>query len=113
MFGEYDPLTDIITVAEELLLNDDPSDVVATIAHETRHAFQTAVLEGLLPYPHGDEEAGEVAIWQEADKNYDSEDLIAYMYSPLETDARAAQTGVLVGYWKRSYENVSDQPHDR
>jgi len=106
--GRYELLDDEVTVSSLLVLEDDPSSLLATLAHENRHAVQNAIVAGVLPYPHGSEAASEVDMWREADATYDPEDLVAYMYSPVETDARAAEAGVQIGYWKHAYEVVRE-----
>lgn len=104
--GAYDARTDVITVSSELLMSDDPSRVLSTLLHEVRHALQTAVTEGLVPHPLGGNAEAKIAIWRSATEDYDSNDLVAYMYSPLETDARAAASGAVAGYWKCAYDEV-------
>ncbi len=106
--GEYEPTTDITRMSELLVYDDDASAAIATIAHENRHAFQSAVMQGIVEYPHGSEAEGEVDLWLEADEEYDPDDLVAYMYSPLETDARAAEAGVVIGYWKHAYSELAE-----
>lgn len=115
-YGKYDPDTDTVTVAADLVINDEPSEAVGTVTHEVRHALQAAVLNDERRHPQAGRASAvdEAALWREADATYDVDvlDVVTYTYSPLETDARAAGGGALVGYWRRSYELATTGPED-
>lgn len=104
VWGAFDPESGEVTLNESLL-DGEIDDVVGTIVHENRHALQADVIDGvvehpLTPDPIADEEK---SLWEQASEDYDPDDLLEYMYSPLETDARASESGALVGYWKTLY----------
>jgi hypothetical protein len=107
LLGYFDPDTGVVVLDTSLLEGTDVQAVIGTVVHENRHALQAAVLDGDVLHPLGPMGDDEVAIWRRAEVEYDPDDFVAgYMYNPLETDARAAEAGALIGYWKASYRRV-------
>ena len=90
------------------LLGSDIGNALKTVAHENRHDLQAEVLAQRIPHPAAARGQGDVARWQEGVDAYrrDRGDFARYSYNPLETDARAAACGVLVGYWRAAYERA-------
>jgi hypothetical protein len=104
VMGYFDPDTDHLAIASHLLERDDIESVIGTIVHENRHALQSAILDGEIIHPLGPLGVEEVEVWRAAEEDYDQDDFVSgYMYNPLETDARSAEAGALIGYWKAAY----------
>lgn len=101
LFGTWHPEDQTVILNRALLDDDDPQAALGTLVHEIRHALQDAVINGRLEHPH--ELEAETEIWRRANEDYDPDDFMAYLYNPLETDARGAEQGALIGFWKGSY----------
>lgn len=96
--GAFSPETGDVAINRTLLDNDDPEETIRTIGHENRHALQEEVMRGDRENPSGSDR--ETEIWQGAGADYDGGDFEGrgYAYNALETDARAAGDGVVIGY---------------
>ena len=106
--GYFDPGTGRVGIAGHLLERNDVEAVIGTVVHENRHALQSAILEGEILHPSGPLGADEVEVWRAAERAYDPAAFVTgYMYSPLETDARSAEAGALIGYWKAAYRQAA------
>lgn len=96
--GAFTPESGDVAINRRLLESGDPEEVIRTLGHENRHALQEEVIQGERESPSGsDIESG---IWRNAGTEYDGGDFEGrgYAYNPLETDARAAGDGVVIGY---------------
>lgn len=97
--GAYDPQDRSVRIDESLLEHDRPDELISTIAHENRHDVQQRIMDGDMQHPHGDFGRRETEIWSGAARDYGSSGLFAdYAYNALETDARAAGSGVANGW---------------
>jgi len=93
-----------LRIAEWLLDRDDPSDVLQTLAHENRHDMQRLMLAGRLSHPGGVAGQRELDLWKRGLAEYRPGEVEGYVYNPVETDARAAASGVVTGYWRATAE---------
>ena len=99
--GGFNPETGTLRVAQRLLGEDDPVEVLQTLAHENRHDVQARILAGELPHPVGGESGdAEMQKWREAINDYRTADFVAYRYNAIEVDAREVAAGVVSGYWR-------------
>lgn len=86
LFGGYDPQTDQITLSGWHIRDNDVHEIVDTVAHEGRHAYQFHAMEHPEIHPDPDE----VRAWQENAEFYYDADTFGqelYMSQPLEADA--------------------------
>lgn len=86
--GHYDPGTRTITLNAECLAHSPRLNLIDTIAHEGRHAYQHYAIE----HPGFHRNQKEVDAWRENMKpgNYDNgkrDGLLAYRFQPIEDDA--------------------------
>lgn len=86
--GHYDPSTRTITLNAECLAHSPRLNLIDTIAHEGRHAYQHFAVEH-TGFHHNQ---NEVEAWRENMKpgNYDNgkrDGLLAYRLQPIEADA--------------------------
>jgi hypothetical protein len=99
--GEFDPHGKVVSLNARLLEDDDPTALLAAVAHENRHAVQQERMEGLQAVPYR-EQVGEreVDIWKEAGCQYGNRVYVDYLYNALEVDAREAATSLIdEGFW--------------
>src|SRR5438309_6458358 len=99
--GEFDPHAKVVSVNARLLEADDPTTLLATIAHENRHAVQQERVDGHQAVPYGDRVGErEVNIWKEAGCRYGPQVYVDYLYNALEVDAREAGSSLVdEGFW--------------
>ncbi|MGH7870571.1 MAG: hypothetical protein ACREP9_23715 [Candidatus Dormibacteraceae bacterium] len=78
------------------LQNDDPTDVIETVAHEYRHQWQNRVIYGSLEHPGGEERRQELI---QGDATY-AQDIRNGQYASngRETDAEAFARVVSAAY---------------
>jgi hypothetical protein len=97
--GEYDPAKRSVSIDRSTLEGDRPDRMLDTIAHENRHDVQQRIMDGDMEHPHGGFGARETELWGKGADDYGNSGLFAdYAYNPLETDARAAGSGVVNGW---------------
>ncbi len=96
--GAFTPESGDVAINRRLLENRDPEEAIRTLGHENRHALQDEVIRGKGESPSGS--AVESDIWRSAEAEYNGGDFEGrgYAYNALETDARAAGDGVVIGY---------------
>ena len=88
IFGNYNKKKKTITVDRDHLMGSTPSEVLCTVLHECRHAYQERLVAA---YDSADEIYKNLAIFKEAAEfkdgfeNYGSRD---YYSNPIEADAR-------------------------
>lgn len=85
-YGSLDLDRGLITIHEQLLHDDDPRELIMTIAHETRHAWQQDVISGAIRHPAGEEQRRKLARASEA-YQADLADFGAYLWNELERDS--------------------------
>ena len=85
--GHYDPETHTIALSLEALSRPSKRlEVIDTIAHEGRHAYQHYAVE----HPGFHDNPEEVEAWRENMENYEDgtkDGLLAYRLQPIEADA--------------------------
>jgi hypothetical protein len=98
-------------VSPRVLLQDDPTTLLDTLAHENRHAVQYELVEeleqnrgrGEEDTPGSDVDWVEVAWWRDATRSYlpyRTDHWKPYFYNPLEVDAREAGSNLVDrGFW--------------
>lgn len=89
--GEFDPGTRQITLNDRLLDQPDAEEALRTVAHESRHDYQSHVINGQIEDPNRQ-------AWIEASEVYDPNDVISYMENPLEIDAFRAEDEFIKGF---------------
>lgn len=77
-----------MAVAEHVIENEDPRQLIEVVAHESRHQWQDAVIGGEIEHPRG---ASERLALADARDNYlnPEMDLEKYLLNRLELDAEA------------------------
>ena len=98
--GKFYPETGRIRVNEKLLADEEPYQLIETLAHENRHAIQERALSGGLA-PDGEPfDSRYVETLQHGKETYDPADFYGpgYLFNSLETDARDAGQRVSGGY---------------
>lgn len=103
--GSFNRTTGGVRVAR-WLFDGDAGQTLATLVHENRHNLQRDVMRGDIPHPAGIQGKAETERWREGMRLYRRYrgDTTGYAYNPVETDARAAASGVLVAYWRGAYQ---------
>jgi hypothetical protein len=84
-----------IVISTALIGNDDAAEVVSTLTHEGRHAYQINAVKHLGFHPN----TQEVQKWQDNFNNYKTvqkDGLPAYFNQPVEADARAYAEHVIL-----------------
>lgn len=111
VWGDFQPETKDVRVSPRVLLQDDPTTLLDTLAHENRHAVQYELVEQLDRGRDAGRESSlradvdwvEVAWWRDATRSYlpyRTDHWKPYFYNPLEVDAREAGTNLVDrGYW--------------
>jgi hypothetical protein len=110
VWGDFQPETKDVRISPRVLLQDDPTTLLDTLAHENRHAVQYELVEQLEHDGGGpaaalraDVDWVEVTWWREATHSYlpyRTDHWKPYFYNPLEVDAREAGTNLVDrGYW--------------
>lgn len=103
--GYFNPSDKTITINSAYIFSDSPSayrEVLDTLIHEGRHAYQDYNMYGREVHPR----AGEVNMWKwnENDIGYQTVALCGfeiYAMQPVETDARAFAEDVLTSYFEK------------
>jgi len=90
--GAFNPADNTISLNMKLL--DDPMDVLQTLFHEMRHAYQ-------LQRALNDFDGTEGDAYLENFVNYQSDDYYAYRRQTIEADAREYALNVIIGIQKR------------
>ena len=88
--GGYDRTEDVISISQEHLRSDKPEEVLDTIVHEGRHAYQHYATEH--PGFHPDQAEVEAWEWNMQPGHYLPAEIVgqrAYMQQPVEADAWA------------------------
>ena len=104
-FGYYAPESKTITINSNYIQSNEISDykeVLDTIIHEGRHAYQYYNLTGREVHPR----QGDLSNWKANEFEYGYQDVAfygfkAYEMQPLETDARSFAENVLNNYNNR------------
>jgi hypothetical protein len=111
VWGDFQPETKDVRVSPRVLLQDDPTALLDTLAHENRHAVQYDLVEELERHrDRGREEHlrsevdwVEVSWWRDATRSYlpyRTDHWKPYFYNPLEVDAREAGSNLVDrGFW--------------
>jgi hypothetical protein len=111
VWGDFQPETRHVRLTPRVLLQDDPTALLDTLAHENRHAVQYQLVEELESHRQLDREGQlrpevdwvEVAWWRDATRRYRpyrSDHWKPYFYNPLEVDAREAGANLVdKGFW--------------
>jgi hypothetical protein len=111
VWGDFYPETKHVRLSPRVLLRDDPTPLLDTLAHENRHAVQYELVEELerhreQPEPPLRVEVDwvEVAWWRDATQRYRpyrTDQWKPYFYNPLEVDAREAGSNLVdKGFWQ-------------
>lgn len=84
--GAYNPETNSITLNSRMLENSDPKELMSTLLHESRHAFQQYAVDHPTRVTV---DAGTIARWEYNMNNYIKPewDFEAYNCQPIEVDA--------------------------
>jgi len=92
-YGYYDAEDNSIGIGSYSLEHDDAREVVDTLLHEGRHAYQQWAVDH--PWTHGD--PAEVEAWRENIAHYTTyeDDPVRYMEQPIEADARRFSQAML------------------
>jgi len=85
-YGYYDGEANSISIGSYSLAHDYVREVVDTLAHESRHAYQ----QWAVNQPTLHDEGAEVAAWRKNMENYTmyEDDPVRYAEQPVEVDAR-------------------------
>lgn len=89
-----------ITIDESLLSQPDAQDVIETIAHEERHAWQAEVIQGRRRHPAGREARQDLVDANDA-YSQDLADFESYAANEMERDAEAFAWLTYDNYLKR------------
>jgi hypothetical protein len=110
--GRFDPGTGMVSVNPALLEDDHPGELLDTLAHESRHQVQVALVEELRE-ADGDRAPREGVDWAAVERfgdamtRYDANDAAAYHASEVEVDARRAGLQLAGnGYWRAYMESL-------
>jgi hypothetical protein len=110
VLGGFDPATGEISVNRNLLLDDDPLELLKTLVHENRHETQERRMESATLQEHA---TGlpvadrEVRIWRNAAATYTTRNAELYHYNALEVDSREAEHALESGFLRRHIEHLS------
>ncbi len=99
--GGFNPDTKDIEINSDLIANNNSTDALETIAHESRHAYQQHLVDTLArdPMSLSDSDRALAERWQGNLDNYISpdEDYEAYASQPVEADAEGWATDTFMG----------------
>ena len=101
-WGAYNPENNTISVNEKLLYYEDPEELMKTILHESRHAYQQYAVD----YPDKVTVPEEtIDLWRENMDNYISPELDyeEYVNQPIEVDANSYAEDI----FNKGYSNVA------
>ncbi len=98
--GHFNGLESAIYIASDSLERDAAPEVVATLVHEGRHAYQ----EWSVNHSGVHADAAEVDAWRHNMSNYvdPAVDERAYFAQPIEVDAYAFEEAVVRGLYEGS-----------
>jgi hypothetical protein len=111
VWGDFQPETKHVRMSPRVLLRDDPTTLLDTLAHENRHAVQYELVEELELHGGVSPNAAlrpevdwvEVSWWRDATRRYRPyriDHWKPYFYNPLEVDAREAGSNLVdKGFW--------------